>query len=393
MGWWVYMLRCGDGTLYTGTAVDVNRRAAAHAGGKGAKYTRGRGPIAVVYREECPDKGAALRREAAIKKLKRPDKLNLIAAYTERRRNMKKAAFIGTGNMGAPLVGAACKALGAEQVVITNRTRAKAEALAERLGCAVAEDNRSAAAQAEVVFLCVKPQMLRGVAEELAPVLGAGQTVVSIAAGLTLETIRGWLAGAPAAPALVRIMPNTPAAIGRGMLALSAEAGTPEARIRAVEAMLAPAGLVERIAEGQMDAFSAVAGCGPAFVYPFIEALADGGVMVGLPRGQAMTYAAQMVLGAAAMVLESGKHPGQLKDEVCSPGGSTIAGVAALEKNGFRSAAIQAVPWRKTASAPPPSRRFRRPTPEIRSWARYRGLAGALPCPIDPGRAGACPRR
>ena len=343
MGWWVYMLRCGDGTLYTGTAVDVDRRAAAHAGGRGAKYTRGRGPIAVVYREECPDKGAALRREAAIKKLKRADKLNLIAAYAERRRNMKKAAFIGTGNMGAPLVGAACKALGAEQVVITNRTRAKAEALAERLGCAVAEDNRSAAAQAEVVFLCVKPQMLRGVAEELAPVLGAGQTVVSIAAGLTLETIRGWLTGAEEPPALVRVMPNTPAAIGRGMLALSAEAGTPEARIQAVEAMLAPAGLVERIAEGQMDAFSAVAGCGPAFVYPFIEALADGGVLVGLPRGQAMTYAAQMVLGAAAMVLESGKHPGQLKDEVCSPGGSTIAGVAALEKNGFRSAAIQAV--------------------------------------------------
>ena len=187
MGWWVYILRCGDGTLYTGSTSDVDRRAAAHAGGRGAKYTRGRGPIAVVYREECPDKGAALRREAAIKKLKRPGKLKLIAAYAERRRNMKKAAFIGTGNMGAPLVGAACKALGAEQVVITNRTREKAEALAERLGCAVAEDNRSAAAQAEVVFLCVKPQMLRGVAEELAPVLGAGQTVVSIAAGLTLE--------------------------------------------------------------------------------------------------------------------------------------------------------------------------------------------------------------
>ena len=93
MGWWVYILRCRDGTLYTGSTSDVERRAAAHAGGKGAKYTRGRGPIAVVYREECPDKGAALRREAAIKKLKRPDKLNLIAAYAERRRNMKKAAF------------------------------------------------------------------------------------------------------------------------------------------------------------------------------------------------------------------------------------------------------------------------------------------------------------
>ncbi len=127
------------------------------------------------------------------------------------------------------------------------------------------------------------------------------------------------------------------------MLALCAEAGTAEEYLAGVEDLLAPAGRVERIAEGQMDAFSAVAGCGPAFVYPFIEALADGGVKVGLPRGQAVTYAAQMVLGAAAMVLESGKHPGQLKDEVCSPGGSTIAGVAALEERGFRSAAIQAV--------------------------------------------------
>ena len=250
---------------------------------------------------------------------------------------MKKAAFIGTGNMGAPLIQAACRAVGAEQVVVANRTRAKAEALAAELGCAVAEDNRAAAAQAEYIVLCVKPQMMEGVLSELVPALGDGQAVVSIAAGLT------WLAGAQGRPALLRVMPNTPAAIGRGMLALCAEAGTAEERLAGVEALLAPAGRVERIAEGQMDAFSAVAGCGPAFVYPFIEALADGGVKVGLPRGQAMTYAAQMVLGAAAMVLESGKHPGQLKDEVCSPGGSTIAGVAALEERGFRSAAIQAV--------------------------------------------------
>ena len=329
MSWWVYILRCGDGTLYTGTAADVERRLAAHRRGRGAKYTRGRGPLAVVYREACPDRGAALRREAAIKKYRRAEKEALISDYAERRSRMKKAAFIGTGNMGAPLIRAACRAVGAEQVVVANRTRAKAEALAAELGCAVAEDNRAAAAQAEYVFLCVKPQMMEGVLSGLAPALGEGQAVVSIAAGLTCETLRGWLAGAQGRPALLRVMPNTPAAIGRGM------AG--------VEALLAPAGRVERIVEGQMDAFSAVAGCGPAFVYPFIEALADGGVKVGLPRGQAVTYAAQMVLGAAAMVLESGKHPGQLKDEVCSPGGSTIAGVAALEERGFRSAAIQAV--------------------------------------------------
>ena len=194
---------------------------------------------------------------------------------------------------------------------------------------------------ADAVVLAVKPQVFPAVLPELSPVLHRRRPlVISIAAGKTLEAIESLLG---AGLAVVRVMPNTPAAIGKGMLALAAAEGTPEARIRAVEAMLAPAGLVERIAEGQMDAFSAVAGCGPAFVYPFIEALADGGVMAGLPRQQALTYAAQMVLGAAAMVLESGKHPGHLKDEVCSPGGSTIQGVRVLEERGFRGAVMDAV--------------------------------------------------
>ena len=126
------------------------------------------------------------------------------------------------------------------------------------------------------------------------------------------------------------------------MLALCAEAGTAEERLAGVEALLAPAGRVERIAEGQMDAFSAVAGCGPAFVYPFIEALADGCVKNGLPRQMAYRMAAQAVLGSAKMVLETGKHPGELKDMVCSPGGTTIEGVAALEEGGFRSSIIKA---------------------------------------------------
>ena len=130
---------------------------------------------------------------------------------------------------------------------------------------------------------------------------------------------------------------------GQGMLALTAAPGVAEVHFGAVEEILSRAGRVERISEGLMDQFTAVAGCGPAYVYQFIEALADGGVMTGLPRREAQIYAAQTVLGAAAMVLESGEHPGALKDAVCSPGGSTIAGVAALERRAFRSAAIEAV--------------------------------------------------
>ena len=167
--------------------------------------------------------------------------------------------------------------------------------------------------------------------------------LVSIAAGVTISSLRGWLAGLVWDVPILRVMPNTCAAIGKGMLALTDGGAGAEEALAGAEAILAGAGRVERMAEGLMDQFTAVAGCGPAYVYLLIEALADGGVMAGLPRAQAQTYAAQTVLGAAAMVLETGKHPGQLKDEVCSPGGSTIVGVAALEAGGFRTAAIRAV--------------------------------------------------
>lgn len=298
----------------------------------------------VVYREACPDKGAALRREYAIKQLRRQDKLALIADYQRKLGSfMKKAAFIGAGNMGGALIQAACQAIGPDQVVITDHAYAKAEELAGKLGCTAVQDNGDALRQAEYVFLCVKPQVMEGVVKALVPALREkpDTVLVTIAAGIQIATLRGWLGDC--SPAILRIMPNTPASIGMGMLALTGEQNAKEEHYQAVEAILAKAGRVERLAEGQIDAFSAVAGCGPAFVYPFIEALADGAVKVGLPRQQAMVYAAQMVLGSAAMVLESGKHPGQLKDEVCSPGGSTIAGVAALEARAFRSAAIEAV--------------------------------------------------
>lgn len=270
---------------------------------------------------------------------------------------MKKAAFIGVGNMGGALARAACRAVGPDQVVVANRTPGKAEALAAELGCAFARDNAEAVREAEYLFLGVKPQVMRPLLYTLAPVLaeryaaGEDKVLVSMAAGLRIEDMRPQLSGAGYDVPLVRIMPNTCAAIGRGMTAVSMEEWVDESVLEGVREILSATGRVEPISEGLMDQFSAVAGCGPAFVYPYIEALADGGVAAGLPRKQALEYAAQTVLGAAAMVLESGRHPGQLKDEVCSPGGSTIAGVAELERGGLRAAAINAVlaAYRRTA--------------------------------------------
>lgn len=259
---------------------------------------------------------------------------------------MRTVAFIGTGNMGGALARAACRALSPAEVILTNRTAAKADALARELGCVAALSNEAAVRSAKYIFLGVKPQFYGELAKELTPVLrscheaGQDKVLVSMAAGLTLDSLNAMYSEVGYDIPILRIMPNTCVAIGKGVVALAGEA---EEHLAAVEHILAGAGLVERIPEHLMDAFTAVAGCGPAFVYPYIEALADGGVMAGLPRDKALRYAAQTVLGAAAMVLETGKHPGQLKDEVCSPSGSTIAGVAELERHGLRAAAVDAV--------------------------------------------------
>ena len=269
---------------------------------------------------------------------------------------MKKAAFIGVGNMGGALARGACRAVGPDQVVVFNRTPAKAEALARELGCEVVNSATDAVWAAEYLFLGVKPNGVRPLLEELAPQIrdrhrvGEDKVVVSMAAGLPIKDMRPYLAGAGYYVPVVRVMPNTCVAVGKGMTALCAEEAE-KTCLQGVEEILSATGRVERVSEELMDQFTALAGCGPAFVYPYIEALADGGVMAGLPRAQALEYAAQTVLGAAAMVLETGKHPGALKDEVCSPGGSTIAGVAELERDGLRAAVMNAVlaAWRRSA--------------------------------------------
>lgn len=244
--------------------------------------------------------------------------------------------------MGSALAQAAVKAVDAGSVLVTNRTFAKAEALAQRLGCR-AVSNAEAAKAADLLFLCVKPQMMEALFTEIRPLLQKRKdafTLVSVAAGLTCARIRE-LSGTDAS--VIRLMPNTPASVGEGMMMYAAGADVPETALEAFLEAMKPAGRLMRLAESQIDAGSAVAGCGPAYACLFLEALADGGVACGLTRSQALEMAEQMLLGTAKLALETGEHPGVLKDAVCSPGGSTIQGVRELEAAGFRSAVMEAV--------------------------------------------------
>lgn len=246
--------------------------------------------------------------------------------------------FIGAGNMGGAIIRAVCRETDPAGVLISDLSTGKTAALAEETGCVVAESAAQVAGNCDIVMLCVKPQVLAQTIAAIKPALHTN-LIVSIAAGVTLEKLHSLLGDGP----LVRIMPNTPAAIGKGTLLTAFGDKVNEEYREKLTALLVPCGSVEQVTETELDMGSAVSGCGPAFVYQFIEALADGGVQIGLSREKAQRYAAQMVQGAAAMVLESGQHPGALKDAVCSPGGTTIAGVAELEKRAFRAAAAQAV--------------------------------------------------
>lgn len=246
-----------------------------------------------------------------------------------------KYGFIGCGNMGGAIALALSKAT--KDILLADHS--KAEALAAQLGCAWGSNEE--AASCDRLFLGVKPQVMGAVLKELQGVLRDKKpTLITMAAGLEIATIEK-MAGIKLP--VIRIMPNTPVAVGKGVIQYCCnELVTEEVLSDFVEDMRF-AGLLDRINEALIDGACSLSGCGPAFVYLFIEALADGAVACGVPRDKALQYAAATVEGAAQMVQATGKHPGALKDAVCSPSGSTIEGVRALEKNAFRGAVMDCV--------------------------------------------------
>ncbi|HVI97085.1 MAG TPA: pyrroline-5-carboxylate reductase [Anaeromyxobacter sp.] len=254
----------------------------------------------------------------------------------------KKIAFLGAGNMAEALVKGLLRAgIAAQSDVICAEPRLdRREELAKRYGVTALASNLEAAEQADVVVLSVKPQTMEDLLDEIAPAIDHRKLVISIAAGISIHAIARKLG---AGVRIVRTMPNTPALVGAGATALARGAHATDADLGEAKRLFEAVGIAHVVDEHLLDAVTGLSGSGPAFVFLAIEALADGGVKVGLARPVAMALAAQTVMGAAKLVLETGEHPGRLKDQVTSPGGTAIAGVHALEDGGLRAALIAAV--------------------------------------------------
>ena len=245
---------------------------------------------------------------------------------------------IGTGAMGGAIMRAVCKKYDVSKIKVTDKNAAMGKAFAKETGAQFVKTNKEIL-DCDYIFLAVKPQFLGDVFDEIAGKLSSKTVVISMAAGVKIEKLEAW---APSAR-FIRMMPNVCAQIGQAMTAITYGSNITEAEEKTAIEILSSAGRVEVVPEKLMDCVTAVSGSGPAFVFMFIEAMADAAVRCGMPRAQAYTYAAQTVYGSAGMVLQGDKNPAALKDMVCSPAGTTIEGLAALEKNGFRNAVIEAV--------------------------------------------------
>ena len=248
-----------------------------------------------------------------------------------------KIGCIGTGAMGGAIMRAVCKKYDVSQIKVTDKNTEMGKAFAAETGASFVENNVDVL-DCDYIFLAVKPQFLGDVFAEIAGKISPSTVVISMAAGVKIEKLESW---APKAR-FIRMMPNVCAQIGQAMTAVTyGENIKPDEAKTAIE-ILSSAGKVEVVPEKLMDCVTAVSGSGPAFVFMFIEAMADAAVRCGMPRAQAYTYAAQTVYGSAGMVLAGDKNPAALKDMVCSPGGTTMEAVRVLEEKGFRSAIIEA---------------------------------------------------
>ncbi len=254
----------------------------------------------------------------------------------------RQITFIGTGQMARALARGIVQAGLVEGAQITGfdpNQEALSQFVAEVPAAQRASSGPASAEQADIVVLAVKPQVLPAVAGELQGVLTDRQLVVSIAAGVTLDQLGNWLG----TKRVVRVMPNTPCLVGCGASVFARGEQASDEDARTVETMLEAVGFVCQVDERYLDAVTGLSGSGPAYIYLLIEALSDGGVRVGLPRDVATQLAAHTVRGAAEMVISTALHPAVLKDRVTSPGGTTIAGLQALEEHGLRAACMAAV--------------------------------------------------
>ena len=253
----------------------------------------------------------------------------------------KKIGFIGCGNMAKAMITSIIKAelVGSESVFASDGYQPSLDDAKTCLGINTTMDNKEVVKSSDVIFLAVKPNIYDAVMQEIAPLVD-GKLIVSIAPGKTLAYLEN---GLGKNTKILRTMPNTPAMVGEGVTAICPNNNVTKEDQEVLETIIGTFGTVERIDEKLFDAVVAVSGSSPAYVFMFIEAMADAAVLQGMARDKAYRFAAQAVLGSAKMVLDTNKHPGALKDMVCSPGGTTIEGVAVLEEKGMRSAVIQAM--------------------------------------------------
>lgn len=254
----------------------------------------------------------------------------------------KKVGFLGAGNMGEAIIKGMLRTglVPAASIGATDVRGDRLEEMAQRYGIRPAKSNAALVEESDLVILAVKPQIMSAVLKEIAGSVDRGKLLISVAAGVPVAALRS---GLGRAARLIRVMPNTPALVLEGVTAIARADGLEPGDLEMAQELFGAVGRVVVLDEDALDAVTGLSGSGPAYVAIVIESLADGGVKMGLDRATAMTLAAQTVLGSAKLILETGTHPGQLKDMVSSPGGTTIAGIAALEEGGLRRTFISAV--------------------------------------------------